>query len=244
MALELLHDADLSQLNSFGVAARAARMITIDANAAVDDALALVPAIEPRLVLGGGSNVLFTRDFEGTILRVRTRGREILAGGRPGEALVFALAGESWTEFVRWTLSERLYGLENLSLIPGTVGAAPVQNIGAYGIELKDRFESLDAVDLVTGRSVTLGAATGIEFQSCRPVDRTHVIAQRAFLCAHKAGRAIVQRRQCCWCRVCIERCERGTLVRGLCSHKRRLIRERPLLDVFDFGGLDLHIVD
>lgn len=155
MALELLHDADLGRLNSFGVPARAARMITIDANEAIDEALALVPAGEPRLVLGGGSNLLFTRDFEGTILRVRTRGRETLEGGRPGEALVCAQAGESWSEFVRWALSERLYGLENLSLIPGTVDAAPIQNIGAYGVELEDFFLSLDAVDLASGERRT-----------------------------------------------------------------------------------------
>jgi UDP-N-acetylmuramate dehydrogenase len=96
--------------------------------------------------------------------------------------IVEAGAGESWHGLVQWTLAQGLPGLENLALIPGTVGAAPVQNIGAYGVELKDRFDSLDAVDLVTGRTVTLDAA------ACRFGYRDSVFKQ------HLAGKSVITR--------------------------------------------------
>jgi UDP-N-acetylmuramate dehydrogenase len=91
------------------------------------------------------------------VLKVEVMGRRLVEE-RPDAWIVEAGAGENWHEFVAWTLAQGHPGLENMALIPGTVGASPVQNIGAYGIELKDRFESLDAVDLVTGRTVTLGS--------------------------------------------------------------------------------------
>jgi UDP-N-acetylmuramate dehydrogenase len=89
------------------------------------------------------------------VLKVEVRGMRLVEE-RTGAWIIEAGAGENWHDFVAWTIAQGWPGLENLALIPGTVGAAPVQNIGAYGVELKDRFESLDAVDLVTGRSVTL----------------------------------------------------------------------------------------
>jgi UDP-N-acetylmuramate dehydrogenase len=91
------------------------------------------------------------------VLKVEVMGRRLVEE-RPDAWIVEAGAGENWHDFVTWTLAQGHPGLENMALIPGTVGASPVQNIGAYGIELKDRFESLDAVDLVTGRTVTLGS--------------------------------------------------------------------------------------
>jgi len=106
-------------------------------------------------VLGGGSNIILTRDMPQLVLKVEVRGMRLVEE-RADAWIVEAGAGESWHDFVAWTIAQGWPGLENLALIPGTVGAAPVQNIGAYGVELKDRFESLDAVDLVTGRSVTL----------------------------------------------------------------------------------------
>jgi UDP-N-acetylmuramate dehydrogenase len=109
----------------------------------------------PKFVLGGGSNIVLTRDVDAVVLTVEVPGRRVL-DVRNDATIVEAGAGENWHEFVTWTLDRGLSGLENLALIPGTVGAAPVQNIGAYGVELCDRFESLDVVDLVTGRSVTL----------------------------------------------------------------------------------------
>ena len=108
-----------------------------------------------KFVLGGGSNIILTRDMPQIVLKVEVRGMRVVET-RDDAWIVEAGAGENWNDLVEFTLAEGCPGLENLALIPGTVGASPVQNIGAYGVELKDRFESLDAVDLVTGRSVTL----------------------------------------------------------------------------------------
>jgi UDP-N-acetylmuramate dehydrogenase len=111
-----------------------------------------------KFVLGGGSNIVLTRDMPHVVLKVEARGMRLVQE-RDDAWIVEAGAGENWHEFVAWTLAQGWPGLENLALIPGTVGAAPVQNIGAYGLELADRFEALDAVDLVTGRSVQLSGS-------------------------------------------------------------------------------------
>lgn len=101
----------------------------------------------PLLVLGGGSNVLFTRDWPGLALKISLKGRMV-----EGER-VTAAAGEEWHDFVLWTLEQDLYGLENLSLIPGQVGTAPMQNIGAYGVEIKDVFQGLEAINIKSGKT-------------------------------------------------------------------------------------------
>lgn len=104
----------------------------------------------PRLILGGGSNILLTGDFPGVVLHMQNKGIAIV--GDDADAIyVRAAGGENWHQFVLWTLQHGLGGLENLSLIPGSVGAAPIQNIGAYGAELKDCFHSATVFDLVTG---------------------------------------------------------------------------------------------
>ncbi len=140
----------LRALNSFGVEAHADRLIELaDAGHAARLVALLADAPAP-LVLGGGSNVLFTRDPPQPVVRIATRGRRVLADG-PDGVLVEAGAGENWHEFVAWTLSQGLCGLENLSLIPGTVGASPIQNIGAYGVEMRERFDSLAAFSLRDG---------------------------------------------------------------------------------------------
>ena len=150
----------LKPYNTFGLPAVAHTLVRITSDAdvrrVVDD-----PKLgrAPKFILGGGSNIILTRDMPQVVLKVEVRGMRVVEE-RADAWIVEAGAGENWHDFVEFTLRENLPGLENLALIPGTVGAAPVQNIGAYGVELQSRFEELDAVDLVTGRSVTLGPRT------------------------------------------------------------------------------------
>jgi UDP-N-acetylmuramate dehydrogenase len=112
----------------------------------------------PKLVLGGGSNMVLTGDVKPLVLKVELKGMRLVEETDKAW-VVEAAAGENWHDVVRWTLDNGWPGLENMALIPGSVGASPVQNIGAYGVELQDRFESLDAIDLTTGLTFTLNAA-------------------------------------------------------------------------------------
>jgi UDP-N-acetylmuramate dehydrogenase len=149
MRAQVLDDAPLAGLNSLGVAARARRLVVLDDPSALAEALAATAGFGERLVLGGGSNILFAGDFDGAVLLVRTRGRRLVPFA--DEARLIAAAGESWDELVDWSLSQGYAGLENLAMIPGSCGAAAIQNIGAYGLELADRFDSLLATDLEKG---------------------------------------------------------------------------------------------
>jgi UDP-N-acetylmuramate dehydrogenase len=105
----------------------------------------------PRLIIGGGSNILFTRDFEGLVIRNCLKGISLISENEE-TVLVEAASGENWHQFVQWCIAQGFGGLENLSLIPGCVGASPMQKIGAYGVEIKDVFKSLTAVDLENGK--------------------------------------------------------------------------------------------
>ena len=149
----------LKPYNTFGLPAVAHTLVRVASDADVRQVVDH-PQLgrAPKFILGGGSNIVLTKDMPQVVLKVEVMGRRLVEE-RADAWIVEAGAGENWHEFVMWTLAQGHPGLENLALIPGTVGAAPVQNIGAYGVELQDRFESLDAVDLVTGRSVTLRAA-------------------------------------------------------------------------------------
>lgn len=157
--LLLQRDHPLRDANTFGIDARAQVYVPIHT---VDDVLAVRShpsvAVLPRLILGGGSNILFTRDFPGIVLHMQNRGIAVI-GEDEHTRYVRAAAGEQWHGFVQWTLAEGMGGLENLSLIPGTVGAAPIQNIGAYGVEVKDYLHNVTYVDLETGQLVTLDKA-------------------------------------------------------------------------------------
>ena len=147
----------LKPYNTFGLPAVAKTLVRITGDA---DVRRVVDSPElglaPKFILGGGSNIILTRDMPQVVLKVEVMGMRVLEE-RADAWIVEAGAGENWHALVQYTLDQGCPGLENLALIPGTVGAGPVQNIGAYGVELQDRFDSLDAVDLVTGRSVVIG---------------------------------------------------------------------------------------
>ncbi|MCO5118626.1 MAG: UDP-N-acetylmuramate dehydrogenase [Burkholderiaceae bacterium] len=143
-------DVPLAGFNSFGVAAVAGQLATLGDEREIPALLDWCRSDHPAHVLGAGCNTLLATGRVERILRVALAGRRIVAGD--GErVLVEAAAGEDWPALVEWTLAQGLCGLENLSLIPGSVGAAPIQNIGAYGVELAERFDSLEAVRLDTG---------------------------------------------------------------------------------------------
>jgi UDP-N-acetylmuramate dehydrogenase len=153
------HNVSLAPHNSFGIVAKARELVRVHSESDVVELLADPQlAGRPKFVLGGGSNIVLTGDVRPLVLKVEISGRRVVDDG-PHATVVEVGAGEIWHDTVRWTLDQGLAGLENLALIPGTVGASPVQNVGAYGVELQDRFESLDAIDLQTGRVFTLEAA-------------------------------------------------------------------------------------
>lgn len=144
-------DVDLAPFNTLGISARAERYAEIETLSDIRQVLEHPEARErPLHILGGGSNVLFLGDVEGIVLRVNIRGREVIR--QDGESVwVRWGAGENWHDGVRWAVDRGWGGIENLALIPGTVGAAPIQNIGAYGAELSEVFERLTAVDMESG---------------------------------------------------------------------------------------------
>ncbi|MFA5778066.1 MAG: UDP-N-acetylmuramate dehydrogenase [Candidatus Paceibacterota bacterium] len=149
--MEILRDYNLSELNTFGIKVNAKFFIEI---ASEKDLTELFNSPEFRqnekLFLGGGSNVLFTKDFEGIVVLNKIKGIEILKEDSEN-VLVRAMGGEIWHDLVMFAVNRGYWGIENLSLIPGTVGAAPVQNIGAYGVEIKDVLENVEAFEVETG---------------------------------------------------------------------------------------------
>jgi len=145
--MQILKNHNLKPYTSFGVDAYAAQFVTVTTLTELKAALT-IPARQ-RLILGGGSNVLFCDNFNGLVIRICLMGITVNASAVDVVSLHVA-AGENWHEFVQWTLAQGYDGLENLALIPGVVGAAPVQNIGAYGVELKDFCDYVDVLDIET----------------------------------------------------------------------------------------------
>lgn len=152
-----LHDASLASLNTFGIREQAERLCYIHSDTDLRHALELAhQGGWPTALMGGGSNLVLAGPVPGLTLVMRSRGRRVIQ--RSADSVIIeGEAGENWHQLVCWSLDLGLHGLENLSLIPGTLGAAPVQNIGAYGVELCDVFDSLQALDRSTGQSRWLG---------------------------------------------------------------------------------------
>lgn len=159
MSPRIQRDAPLRARNTFGVDATAACLAEVDDLAALPALLRAPPFVDaPLRVLGGGSNYLFAGDVDGVLLSLRADAITI-AGERDDAVLLRAEAGAGWHALVMRSLELGLSGLENLALIPGTAGAAPIQNIGAYGVEVDSRIDVVEALDRGTGRIERLAAA-------------------------------------------------------------------------------------
>ncbi|MDN3596550.1 UDP-N-acetylmuramate dehydrogenase [Zunongwangia endophytica] len=146
--MKVIHNVSLKPYNTFGIDVRANKFIKIRTIEGLKKILRKTYA-EELFILGGGSNMLLTDDISKTVLQIRLKGKQVLEE-KDNYVIIKAHAGENWHEFVLWTLKQNFGGLENLSLIPGNVGTSPIQNIGAYGVELKDTFVSCEAIDIQT----------------------------------------------------------------------------------------------
>lgn len=148
----------LLHFNTFGIEATAAYYVAVEDLPSLRSFLkSNYPGSDRLLVLGGGSNLLFTGDFDGMVIHMVNKGIDVLEEDNT-QVMVRVQAGETWDDFVNWSTERALFGIENLAAIPGSVGAAPVQNIGAYGAEVKDVVESVELVMLETGELITLTA--------------------------------------------------------------------------------------
>lgn len=142
-------DISLKSFNTFGLDVNAHSFFVFHNKKEIK--FALRESIYPLLILGGGSNILLTKAWKGTVLKNEIKGIEIVRNLKKSVWIGIG-GGEEWHDLVLWSINNDFGGIENLSLIPGTVGAAPIQNIGAYGVELKDVFVKLEAIHIQTGK--------------------------------------------------------------------------------------------
>jgi UDP-N-acetylmuramate dehydrogenase len=148
------HNIDLLPFNTFNIKATAKQFVTITtANEAIDLFKSDIFGKEKHLFLGGGSNILLTKDFDGLVIKNEIKGIETVTENDDQVTLKVG-AGENWHAFVCYCVDKSYGGIENLSLIPGTVGAAPMQNIGAYGVEIKESIAYVEAIQIATGKVV------------------------------------------------------------------------------------------
>src|SRR3990167_2661110 len=154
--MKILRNYNLSKLNTFGISVKAKFFAEIESEADLQE-LFNAPEFKnsQKLFLGGGSNVLFTQNFDGVVILNKLKGIKILKEDSEN-VLIRCMGGEIWHDLVVFAVERNLWGIENLSLIPGTVCAAPMQNIGAYGAELKDVLENVEAFDVDTGKKKIL----------------------------------------------------------------------------------------
>jgi UDP-N-acetylmuramate dehydrogenase len=147
--MEIQKNISLKQFNTFGIDTRAKEFVVIKTHQDLLDLISQRDLTKEKfLMLGGGSNILFTKDFDGLIIKIEITGIELISEDDQ-HVWVKAGAGVVWHDFVLYTIEKGWGGLENLSLIPGTVGASPIQNIGAYGVEVKDVIEEVVGIDLI-----------------------------------------------------------------------------------------------
>lgn len=150
------HDVSLRNLHTFGIDSVAETLIDVSSINALESLLQEgIP--QPFVILGGGSNMLFSDHYRGCVIRIGLKGIKVVKEDE-SVIIVEAGAGEIWDNFIRHCLQQGWYGLENLAAIPGTVGASPVQNVGAYGVEAKDCISEVLAVNIATGKQMTLSA--------------------------------------------------------------------------------------
>jgi UDP-N-acetylmuramate dehydrogenase len=147
--MQIQENISLKQYNTFGIDVPASHFLEITSSDTLREAI-VRKDLPPPFVLSGGSNILLTSPLNALVLYINIPGREIIWEDSR-EVIVRAMAGENWHELVLWSLKKGFGGIENLALIPGKVGTAPIQNIGAYGVELKDVFEACTAMDKETG---------------------------------------------------------------------------------------------
>jgi len=151
--VQIQQNISLKPYNTFSIDVNAKNFVSVSTIDDLKQVLSL-PNYKNKLILGGGSNMLLTKDIDQLVVHVNLKGITVISEDE-NHALVKANAGENWHEFVLWTLNKNFGGLENLSLIPGNVGTAPIQNIGAYGVELKDTFISCEALSISSGKIYT-----------------------------------------------------------------------------------------
>ena len=146
--MEILHNFSLKKYNTFGIEAKAKQFVAVHSAQDLKTILQENKA-QKKFILGGGSNMLLTKDIDALVIHIDLKGKKILEEN-DDFVWVQSQAGENWHEFVLWTIDQNFGGLENMSLIPGNVGTTPVQNIGAYGTEIKDTFVSCEAMTIAS----------------------------------------------------------------------------------------------
>lgn len=155
--MEIHNNFSLKKYNTFGIEAKAKQFVAVHSVAELKTILQQHPD-EKKFILGGGSNMLLTKDVDALVIHVDLKGKKVISED-DDFVTVEAQAGENWHEFVLWTIGQGFGGLENMSLIPGNVGTTPIQNIGAYGTEIKDTFISCEAMEIATQNLRTFGNA-------------------------------------------------------------------------------------